>query len=413
MVVAQYMTLIVIFVVQVLFFGIGTLLLHRTTLYLGLTPMLFLAAGMMGLLNLVELLGLNIEISQGIVLQPGGQVYVPIILMTVLVLYVANGTRVARTVIYGILGVNVLILLMLGFLLLYLQVQEVDAVFTGLLASEVIITPAFLRNILASVVAFTLDLFTIIVVYQGIINNYRWLPMWMACGIALVIAVWVDTAVYNIVGLVGTAGFGNFIPGDILLKTIAAGLLWPLTGFYLTVIAPNLTNYVGPDGRRVLAIFDNLISARERLEQVTTEFNIGRAVYEQLTQHIPQIFWLMDMKKGTIIYFSPAFEQTFGYPREPFYRDPRKTLDLLVEEDRERIALNLTDFLTSHPETEFRVRTINGSVRWMRNKSFPIKLEDGTTIRYAGIAEGHYGDKAGGRTYLPAGAGQREGAPAV
>lgn len=375
---------IVIFVLQVWVFGVITLYLHYRSEKYGLSPLLFFVAGIMGVLNLIELITLYVEPAPGVVIRPGGHVYVPIILLIVLILYVSSGTRSARITISGLVGVNLLILVVLMFLLLYINFSDSTTVIRGLFAEADVLTPLFLRGVLASVITFALNMLVIIIVYQGIRNTFPTFPESAIPGIALIIALWVDAILYNILAFLGTPFFVPGIPGDVIMKTLAGLLLAPLVGWYLTHKAPNLSRFQGASDRPTFAIVFGEDSFASRLLQLESELQVSRAIYEQIMQHIEEVFWLVDIEKNRLLYISPNFEKITGKRPEIFLKNPAALLTLVHPDDR---AKNVVEQLFLSPNTEFRIRHTDGSTRWLRNRSFPIMTPDQQIVRYAGITE--------------------------
>ncbi|MCL4248831.1 MAG: hypothetical protein KJ065_11860 [Anaerolineae bacterium] len=102
--------------IQILLFGASAIYLHHQSDNYGFAPLLFFVAGLMGVLNIIELLAFNIEILPGIDIRLGGHVYIPIILLIVLTVFITSGTRTARITIAGLIGIDVLIVSVLLFL---------------------------------------------------------------------------------------------------------------------------------------------------------------------------------------------------------------------------------------------------------------------------------------------------------
>lgn len=375
---------IVIFVLHVWVFGVVTLYLHYRSEKYGLSPLLFFVAGIMGVLNLIELITLYVEPAPGIVIRPGGHVYVPIILLIVLILYVSSGTRSARITIAGLVGVNLLILVVLMFLLLYINFSDSSTVIRGLFAEADVLTPLFLRGVLASIITFTLNMLVIIIIYQGIRNTFPTFPESVIPGIALLIALWVDAILYNILAFLGTPFFVPGIPGDVIMKTLAGLLLAPLVGWYLTHKAPNLSRFQGASDRPTFGIIFGEESFVSRLHELESELQVSRAIYEQIMQHIEEVFWLVDIEKNRLLYISPNFEKITGKRPEIFFKNPAALMMLVHPEDRAR---DVVEQLFLSPNTEFRIQHTDGSIRWLRNRSFPIMTPDQQIVRYAGITE--------------------------
>lgn len=377
-----------ILVIQVWLFMILGLLLHRISPRFGLTPLLFYVATLMAILNFAELMALYIEPVAGIVLRTGGHVFVPIILMIVLVLYVADGTQPAQLVIYSLTGINVLVLIVLAFLLLYQNVRDADTVLRGMLLEQDLITPEFLRGVVASLLTFLVDMFVIAIVYQGVRNAFRTVPISMVVGLALLAALWTDAILFNLLYFVGTPNFVTLLPGDVLAKTLAALIIWPPVAYYLTHIAPHLPSFVGTEGRPTLdLVFGTFGRITRTLEQLRTEFRESQVTYRQLTENISEMFWLADASDGLFYYLNPAFETVTGHKRSAFYRKPEALFAIVHPEDRSRMTGSFRDYLLSTPQDEFRILRADGEIRWIRSRVFSLYNGQGDIYRLVGLAE--------------------------
>jgi PAS domain S-box-containing protein len=377
-----------IFIIQLWLFALVIIGFHRLSPRLGLAPFLFLVAGMVGLMNVIELNFLQITPMPGIELRPGGHVYVPLILLVILILYVTNGTRPAQIMLYGLIGINVMVFVALVFLSSYLLYTSPGTVLEGGLATNNPFDLNFIRGMVASIAAFAANMFVIIVVYQGICNAFPKLPHWIAPGIALVLALWTDSAVYNLGAYLGTERFILQVPSDTIMKTLAGLLIWPLVAVYLEFIAPKLPDFVGSKGRPTFDIFFRNGQANAALQTLETELRISRSIYRQLTQNIEEIFWLVDIESKRFLYISPAFERITGYQVDRFYKDANALLEIVHPEEREFVPNgDVIRFLIRSKEAEFRLIRADSSARWLRARSFPVKDELGELIRFAGLAE--------------------------
>ncbi len=400
---------IFIFAVHVFLFGGIAVYLHYRSEHYGLAPLLFFVAGIMSVLNFVELVTLYVEPAPGIVIRPGGHVYVPVVLLIVLILYISSGTRSARIVIAGLIGIDILILVVLMFILLYLNIHDSSTIVSGLFADTSIITPLFLRGVLASTITFFLDMLAIIITYQGIKNTIPSFPESVIPGVALLVALWADSILYNILAFLGTPYYVPGIPGDVVMKTLAGLLLAPLAGWYLVHMAPNLTRYQGAEDRPALAILFGEDRFASRLLEIENELQVSRAIYEQIMQHIEEVFWLVDIEKQRLLYLSPNFEKLTGRPPEMFYKNPAALLELVHPDDR---AGNMVEQVFLSPDSEFRILHEDGSIRWLRNRSFPIMTPDQQVIRYAGITEDVTARQRSAGAGVRAGAVPRKSQPA-
>ncbi len=378
--------IITLFLVQLVVFTLVALNLHALTPRLGLAPMLLFVGGMMGLLNVIELLGFFIEIAPGVVLRPGGHVLVPVLLLTVLVLYVCDGTHPARLALLGMLGIDVLVVGVLLFLVGYMQLAPPDGILLGRLADPSLLTLSFLRGVVASIIAFGANLFVIIVVYQGILNAFPRFPNVLVPGVALLLALWTDSVVYNIGANFGTPVFMVDVASDTLVKSAAGLVMLPFVGYYLTRVAPNLPRYVGADGRPTLAIIRGDGYGQEQGERLEAELRESRSMYSLLMENIEAVFWLVDIEKGRVSYVSPAFKRLTGHDTTMIYQDVRTLLNIIHPEDRPQDN-NLVAYLTGGAPEQFRLVCTDETIRWFHYNAFPVTGGDGVTPRfYAGLA---------------------------
>ena len=117
----------------------------------------------------------------------------------------------------------------------------------------------------------------------------------------------------------------------------------------------------------------------------------SEARFRQLAENIREVFWISTADWSETLYTSPAFEELWGHTPETLHAAGMSWTDTIVEEDREALLADMArkaagDY--SNPELpEFRVRRPDGSVRWILDRAFPVRDEDGNVVRVTGIAE--------------------------
>jgi PAS domain S-box-containing protein len=110
--------------------------------------------------------------------------------------------------------------------------------------------------------------------------------------------------------------------------------------------------------------------------------------FQQLAESIREVFWLTDTDKAEILYVSPGYEEIWGRTCGSLYRDPRTWLESIHPEDRERVLhATLTRQAAGSYDEVYRVTRPDGTVRWIHDRAFPIRDEDGRVFRIAGVAE--------------------------
>jgi len=140
------------------------------------------------------------------------------------------------------------------------------------------------------------------------------------------------------------------------------------------------------DGRAVGFVGAALdITARKRASQRLRE---SEERFRQFAEHSADMLWIRDIAHARIVYLSPAFEAIWGEPGSAFIGDLARWAQTIHPDDRARIMDALER--VSQGEVivqEYRIIRPDGSVRWIRHTSFPIRDEQGRVRRSGGIAQ--------------------------
>ena len=110
-------------------------------------------------------------------------------------------------------------------------------------------------------------------------------------------------------------------------------------------------------------------------------------ISELFTEQTELVLWLTLAESGDLLWMSPAATRLFGVAVESFYDDPAKGLDLVYPDDRHLLVEALRSDRHTGGVHEFRIRLADGSVRWIRQRTFPIGGSDDEPRWIAGIAE--------------------------
>lgn len=126
----------------------------------------------------------------------------------------------------------------------------------------------------------------------------------------------------------------------------------------------------------------------KRIEERAARLKESEERFRQLTENINEVFWMTTPDGNEILYVSPAYDQTWGRSRDEVYRNPRAWLEAVHPEDRPRVEHAFySEIATGGFDEEFRVVRPDGTIRWVRDRAFVVKKDDGEIYRVAGIAE--------------------------
>lgn len=109
--------------------------------------------------------------------------------------------------------------------------------------------------------------------------------------------------------------------------------------------------------------------------------------FRQLAENINEVFWIMNVEQFQIIYVSPAYEEIWLRTRESLYQQPMSWQEAIHIDDRDRVYEAVGKELLGEYDVEYRIVRSDGSMRWIRDRSFPICNAQGQVYRLAGIAE--------------------------
>ena len=127
------------------------------------------------------------------------------------------------------------------------------------------------------------------------------------------------------------------------------------------------------------------ITERLRHEEAVRE---SREMFRQLAENIHEVFWLSTPDKNQILYISPGYERIWGRTCQSLYGSPKSWLDAIHPDDRSRvIEAAMTRQVAGSYDEEYRIVRPDGSIRWIRDRAFPIRDTAGAIFRIAGIAE--------------------------
>ena len=111
--------------------------------------------------------------------------------------------------------------------------------------------------------------------------------------------------------------------------------------------------------------------------------------FRQLAEHVRDVFWLLEVSTGQLLYLNDAFKTVFGRATQPIYDSRNAWLDAVHAEDRtaiEDLHASIANGIDNW-DVEYRIVRPDGEVRWLHERAFPVAAPGGSAFRIAGIVE--------------------------
>lgn len=127
------------------------------------------------------------------------------------------------------------------------------------------------------------------------------------------------------------------------------------------------------------------ITERKRVDEALRE---SEERLRQIASSLREVVWLRDIQTRQVLYVNPAFQELTGRTCEDFYKNRDLMLDAIHPDDKERITRALNQRFESIPfDKEHRIIHLDGSVRWVSSRIFPVRNEAGEVYRWTSIME--------------------------
>jgi len=110
--------------------------------------------------------------------------------------------------------------------------------------------------------------------------------------------------------------------------------------------------------------------------------------FRQLAEAIDSVFWIWDIELQSMVYVSPAYERLWGGNAQKLRNNPFNWLTIVAPEDRARVEnLFLKRLDEKSLDIEYRVIGLNEEIRWVHNRTYPLKEASGKVARIIGLAQ--------------------------
>lgn len=129
----------------------------------------------------------------------------------------------------------------------------------------------------------------------------------------------------------------------------------------------------------MLESFVNLATIAAENAQVHDALNNSRTVVNQITETIPDIVFIHDIRRKEIVYLNSAFSRILGYPINEFIAHPTENILTIIHPDDHALIgeeyVNLVRGVRDYHEFVYRMKTHDGEWRWF-NARYQVFVYD-------------------------------------
>jgi len=138
------------------------------------------------------------------------------------------------------------------------------------------------------------------------------------------------------------------------------------------------------DGTRYILVAISDLSKNKQVEQALRESNER---FEQISESVEEVIWLINSGNTETLYANSAYEKVWGRTKKSLYEDPKSFADSIFDADKPVVFAEFEKGLkTGYSSIEYRIVRPDGTLRWVRSRTFPIINENGEVYRQAGTA---------------------------
>ncbi len=124
-----------------------------------------------------------------------------------------------------------------------------------------------------------------------------------------------------------------------------------------------------------------------RQVQAEADLRHNQQILQAVMKTVRDIVWAVELPSLNVIYVSDAVESIIGRSKHEFYQTNRFWLEITHPDDVESIQSGHDHVMKNGSgEWEYRILRPDGEARWLSNRAWLVRNEDGQPARIAGVA---------------------------
>ena len=108
--------------------------------------------------------------------------------------------------------------------------------------------------------------------------------------------------------------------------------------------------------------------------------------FKLLAENIEDVFWVRTPNLRRTEYVSPACRKIWHCETQELYDDPRAFLRAIHPDDRQRVTAKLPGHEQGTWDVEYRIENAGHALRWVHDRGFPVRDDDGRLMMMCGLA---------------------------
>lgn len=108
--------------------------------------------------------------------------------------------------------------------------------------------------------------------------------------------------------------------------------------------------------------------------------------FRDIANNVNEIFWVRAGDEKKFLYVNSAYERITGKTCQSLYDNPANFLEVIADEDKERIGSFFAKTVIDDYSATFRIRVKDGSLHWYQARICVVRDETGKITRRVGVA---------------------------
>ncbi len=237
-----------------------------------------LIGGITAIMSWITDAGAQIQVT-GIIFIVGSTVFYTSLLLGVFVVYVFDGPSAARSVIFTVVGVSILVPLIAA--VMHFQMHG-----TGHTLSGYVPLPSFRINT-ASVIATLLDLIFLAIAWEFLGKPKLRIQLWFRVFLTLLGVMWLDVMLFATMAFAGKPAYLSIMQGTLITRFIITVFAFPLLYAYLNW--QNSKKGIEIENRPVLSILKQVAAIKIELSLAQQEIELRKRVERERDKIIQEL----------------------------------------------------------------------------------------------------------------------------